>query len=290
MRIATAFAVVLLSSLAAVVCSTSPNGPTPKGTRIIPLNYLPALAGDYFEQVSKETRRQYHIYVRLPDSYFSERPDTHYLAVYLLDGDSLFPILATEHLFLRIDEKLPEAIIVGIAYGSFQSSINKRDVDFTAPAEGVNLEAAGAPAFHRFLKDELIPVIERRYRADSSRRVLFGQSRGGSFVLYSAFTDPDLFWGRIASNPSFIYDGDRYFKEAPGATRRDLGLVVTSGTRDRPLLREAAVKWFKRWDGSTGGPWTIKTVNIEGGTHSADSTNAYRAGMLWLFGQIAVAK
>jgi hypothetical protein len=34
--------------------------------------------------------------------------------------------------------------------------------------------------------------------------------------------------------------------------------------------------------------WTIKTVNIEGGTHSADSANSYRAGMLWLFGRIPV--
>ena len=209
--------------------------------------------------------------------------------VYLLDGDSLFPILATEHLLLNYDEKLPEAIIVGIAYGSFDPSINKRDIDFTGPADGVSPEKAGAPAFHRFLKAELIPIIERRYRADPDRRVLFGQSRGGSFVLYSAFTDPDLFWGRIASNASFKADGDRYFHDAPVATRHDLGLVVTSGTRDRLDLREQAVQWFKHWDGVTGGPWTVKTVNIEGGTHSADSTNSYRAGMLWLFGKNGVS-
>jgi uncharacterized protein len=150
-------------------------------------------------------------------------------------------------------------------------------------------ENAGAPAFHRYLKSELIPVIERKYHADPDRRVLFGQSRGGSFVLYSAFTDPDLFWGRIASNPSFKSGGERYFRDAATATRHDLGLVVTSGTRDNPQLREAALNWFKRWDGVTSGPWAIKTVSIEGGTHSADSTNSYRAGMLWLFGGRALA-
>ena len=289
MRITTIIAVVLLSALAAAACSTAPIGPVPKGTDIIPLNYLPALSGDYFELWSKETARRYHIYVRLPETYSKARAETRYPVVYLLDGDSLFPILATEHLFLNIDEKLPEAIIVGIAYGSFDPSINKRDVDFTAPADGVKPEHAGAPAFQRFLKTELMPAIEGRYRADSDRRILFGQSRGGSFVLYSAFTDPDLFWGRIASNASFKADGDRYFQDAPAATRRDLGLVVTSGTRDRPQLREEAVRWFKHWDGVTGGPWTVKTVNIEGGTHAADSTNSYRAGMLWLFGRLPVA-
>ncbi len=288
MRITTTIVVVLLSTLAAVACSTAPNQQLPKGVEIIPLNYLPALSGDYFEQLSKETGRRYHIYIRLPESYSKALPDTRYPVVYLLDGDSLFPILATEHLLLNIDDKLPEAIIVGIAYGSFDPSINRRDVDFTGPAEDVKPENAGAPAFQRYLKTELIPEIERKYHTDSDRRILFGQSRGGSFVLYSAFTDPDLFWGRIASNPSFKPDGDRFFGDPTAATRHDLGLVVTSGTRDRPQLREAAQKWFQHWDGVTSGPWAIKTVSIEGGTHSADSTNSYRAGMLWLFGQLAV--
>jgi putative esterase len=107
--------VVLLSTLAAVACTTAPNGRLPKGVEIIPLNYLPALSSDYFEQLSKETGRRYRIYIRLPESYSKALPETRYPVVYLLDGDSLFPILATEHLFLNIDEKLPEAIIVGIA-------------------------------------------------------------------------------------------------------------------------------------------------------------------------------
>src|SRR5271154_5650541 len=149
--------------LAVVACTTAPIGQIATDQKIIPLNYLPALSGDYFVQLSKETGRQYHIYIRLPENYSDAPPETHYPVVYLLDGDSLYPLLATEHLFLNIDDKLPEAIIVGIAYGSFDPSINKRDVDFTAPAHGVKPEHAGAPAFHRFLKAELIPAIERRY-------------------------------------------------------------------------------------------------------------------------------
>jgi len=99
----------------------------------------------------------------------------------VLDGDSLFPMLAPEHLFLNIDEKLPEVVTVGIAYGWVEPSINKRDMDFAA---------SGVAAFQRYLKSELVPEIERRYRVDPDRRVLFGQSLGGSFVLYSAFMDP----------------------------------------------------------------------------------------------------
>lgn len=278
---------MILSTLTTVACTaTLPDG-LPGNARVVPLRYLPALAGDYFEQSSKETGRRYHIYVRLPEGYSTASAEIRYPVVYLLDGDSLFPILAAEHLFLSYDEKLPEAIVIGIAYGSFDPSINKRDLDFMAPADGIAPDKAGAPAFLRYLKRELIPSIERKYRTDPNRLVLFGQSRGGSFVLYSAFSDPDLFWGRIASNAAFEPDGDRYFQSAPTATRHDLGLVVTSGTRDRPMLREQAVRWFEHWDAVTDSPWAIKTVSIEGGTHAADSARSYRAGMLWLFSRDA---
>jgi hypothetical protein len=166
---------------------------------------LPALSGDYFQLDSQEIGRAFHIYVGLPEGY-EANSNVRYPAVYVLDGDSLFPILAANHLFLNYDENLPRAIVVGIAYGSFDPEINMRDFDFSAPAPDAGPNQGGAPAFHQFLKSELIPEVESRYSIDPSRRVLFGQSRGGYMVLYSAFTDPDLFWGRIASNPTFVPD------------------------------------------------------------------------------------
>lgn len=102
-------------------------------------------------------------------------------------------------------------------------------------------------------------------------------------VLYSAFTEPDLFWGRIASNPSFDPGRDLFFSEVAPSSRKDLGLVVTSGSRDIPRLREAALKWFEAWKDRDDTPWTVKTATIEGGTHAANSTDSYRLGMLWLF-------
>ena len=91
-----------------------------------PLDHLPALKGGYFLHQSKAVGRPFHIYIRLPQDY-AENPSKRYPVVYLLDGDSLFPILAANHLFLHFDENMPEAIVVGIAYGSFAPAINKRD-------------------------------------------------------------------------------------------------------------------------------------------------------------------
>lgn len=249
-----------------------------------PLDYLPALKGDYFRHESKNVGRPFHIYVAFPESYASN-PQARFPVVFLLDGDSCFPILATYHLFLNYDEGVPQAIVVGIAYGSFDPATNKRGYDFTPPAADATKEQGGAPAFHAFLKQELIPEIDRRYRTDPTRRVLFGQSRGGYFVLYSAFTDPDLFWGRIASNPAFDPGRELFFSKPAAAAKNDLGLVVTSGSRDMPNLRKNALEWFKSWEGRTNTSWQLKTVTIEGGTHAADITNSYRAGMVWLFGR-----
>jgi predicted alpha/beta superfamily hydrolase len=244
------------------------------------LAHLPALRGDYFPLLSRETGRTYHIYVRLPEGY---DPAKRYPVVYVLDGDSLFPILAASHLFIALDDKLPEAIVVGIAYGSFDPAVNKRNIDFAPPDSGLTKAEAGAPMFARFLRRELLPRIETRFSADPARRILFGQSAGARFVLYSAFIEPDIFWGRIASNPSFAVGRDLFFGTPALPIRRDLSLVVASGTENNPKGRADALQWFDAWEHRTDAPWAVRPVTLQGGTHAANAGDAYRAGLRLLF-------
>ena len=281
-RLAIGIAIVALASLLPQYQSRAQTDAPHQGKNA-PLSYLPALDGDYFRVDSKAVGRAFHIFVSLPQSYDTNRDST-YPVVYVLDGDSLFPIIAPTHLFLNIDYNLPEAVIVGIAYGSFDPSINRRGYDFTAPSPDANASQGGAPKFHSFLEDELIPLVEQRYRVDSSRRVLFGQSRGGGMVLYSAFTDPDAFWGRIASNPTFDPGRELFFSTPANADRDDLGLVVTSGSNDIQSLRKAALEWFSAWDGADDLPWRLRTATVDCGTHASFSPSSYRTAMLWLFG------
>lgn len=239
--------------------------------QVQPMNFLPAIAGDYFPLKSSATGITYHIYIRYPQGY-ADDPARPYPAVYLLDGDSAFPLLAAQHLFMTIDDKAPEAIIIGIAYGSFDPAVNKRDVDF-GPRAG---------EFSRFLSTELIPAVESRARSDSSRRILVGQSYGGGYVLYSALTDPDLFWARIASNPSFRLRDD-VWRDAAVAKRSDLRLYVVDGTANHAQSREITAKWTSSWASRTP-PWTLEHIAIAGGTHAADIGTAYRASLRRLFG------
>jgi uncharacterized protein len=260
---------VILLSLALAMA------PAPSSAPAVPLDHLPALAGDYFPMRSRATGGLYHIYIRLPENY-AAAPQQRYPTVYLLDGDSLFPYLAPHHLFLTYDDKLPEAILVGIAFGSFAPPVNRREQDF----------GPGSGAFQRFLKEELLPAVERRVRSQANRRILVGQSRGGGFVLYSAFTDPSLFWGRIASNPSFPSHRPLLLgpmpRLNPAAATALTRLAVVSGTRDRPPIRAGTLEWFAAHEGKPA-PWNLRRIEIEGGTHAADMPNAYRRAMRWLF-------
>ena len=254
---------------------SSPEAPLPPG-------HLAALEGDYFPLVAESNGHTYRIHVRLPEGY-ADAPDRRWPVVYVLDGDSLFPLLAPTHLFLGYDEGLPEAIIVGIAYGGFDPAVNRRNVDFTGLAADTRPGEGGAEAFHRFLQHQLLPEVEARWRVDARRRVLVGQSRGGWLVLWSALQAPDLFWGRIASNPSLDPAREQLFAPPSAHARDDLRLVVASGARDTEVRVRNAAHWHAQWSGRADAPWEVERIVLPDGTHAASIGEAYRRAMLWLF-------
>jgi uncharacterized protein len=245
---------------------------------------LPILAGDYFRLDSAILGRPYHIHVGYPEGYDPTKAEL-YPVVYVLDADSLFGVVTASQLFLTYDDRAPKAIVVGIAYGSFAQDVNKRVLDFSSPAANALAGQGGAGAFNNFLRAELIPQIETNYRADPKRRILYGQARSGHFVLYSAFNDPDLFWGRIAYNPSFEPGMTRFFDAPARASRTDLRLVVASGTRDRPYNRAHFEAWRATWQDRRDTQWQLAMPDIVGGTHAYDTSSAYRAGMRFIQGR-----
>lgn len=272
MRHALMLAILFLSACVSAPTASTSNAPPG------PIAHLPALAGDYFQLDSQRTQSSYHIFVRLPEGH-AEKPDTGWPVVYLLDGDSTFPMLAPQHLFLHYDEKLQEAILVGIAYGGF-GEINRRGYDFRPVLEGGG--EGGSAKFLSMLETELIPDIEKRFRADGDRRILVGQSRGGSFVLYAAVEKPSLFHGYIASNPGREYPDRKLYGMGQKMADVQTGglLIVASGSRDRDYLRETALEWADTFAKRSDLPWRTKFLNIEGGTHAASLPEVYRRAML----------
>lgn len=233
---------------------------------------------------SQELGRGYHLYVMLPRGY-EESSEQSYPTLYVLDGGGLFPLFSSYYRYLNFGEEIPEMIIVGISYGSdsFEGG-NYRSTDFTAKSDERDYYG-GAGTFQTFLAEKLLPRIEKNYRSDPTRRMIFGQSIGGQFVLYTALTKPGLFWGHIASNPA-LHRNLAFFLEEHGESYPNAArprLFVASGTMDVPRFREPALQWMKHWSEKGETPWDLKVVDLEGHSHMSAPPASFREGMRWLF-------
>lgn len=254
----------------------------PAPSAALETGYLHGLGDSRYHEIrARELDRTFRIYVMLPDSYDAPGSTT-YPALYVLDGGGLFPLLTSYYRYLLADSELPELIIIGISYGAVDfAGGNYRSTDFTAPSAEREYWG-GASAFQRFLANDLIPDIEGRYRTDPERRILFGQSLGGQFVLFSAQTRPELFWGYIASNPA-LHRNLRFFLDAVPKFAGDARLFVASGTNDDPRFRQPAMAWANHWLGRDTRPWSLRVVDLEGHGHMSAPPAAFRLGARWLF-------
>lgn len=144
---------------------------------------------------------QRDLIISLPESYQRE-PGRRYPVLYVLDGSSHAGHTAESARLMARIGVMPEVIVVGIP-----SSRENRERDYTPPSMH-----GGADRFLRFLERELIPHVERTYRATSTR-MLAGHSRGGLFVMYSLLERPDLFGARFAYSPALWHDDDRIVAE-----------------------------------------------------------------------------
>lgn len=244
--------------------------------------HLQGLNEPSYHRLDSETlERPFHLYVRLPDNYAES--DDAYPTIYLLDGGHTFPMLAGYAQYLRFAEEIPPVIIVGISYGTddFRDG-NHRGTDFTAPSEE-RAHYGGAETFQSVLSTEIIPLIETTYRADKTRRVIWGQSLGGQFVLYTALTDPDLFWGHIASNPALHRNLDLFLNMAPGVSETGSKLFVSLSSDDEPRFLGPAQTWVEAWADHPGAPWQFEHILLQGEGHFSAAPRAFRSGLRYLF-------
>ena len=235
----------------------------------------------YHRIKSAELDQTYHLFIRLPKNY---NKDNNYPTLYLLDGGITYPLVASYYHYLRQAEEVPEMILVGLSYGNddWQKG-NSRSRDYTAKA--INRDHwGGAKNFQELLRKKIIPLVESNYAGQSTKRIIFGQSIGGQFVLYNAFTQPDLFSGYISSNPALHRNLD-FFLELKADSTVPSGIsrmYVSSGSDDDPEFRIPALKWMSHWNNKKKKPWLLKTETLENQTHFSAAPSAFRSGIKWV--------
>lgn len=101
----------------------------------------------------------------------------------------------------------------------------------------------GAAAFRRFMREELMPEIRRRYRT-TEEAALVGESLAGLFVVETFFLAPDLFDTYIAVDPSLWWDEGSLVSAAEarlaGDMRAPKRLVLVAS--NEPLITEPTAR------------------------------------------------
>jgi predicted alpha/beta superfamily hydrolase len=162
----------------------------------------------------------YLISISLPYSY--QNTDLSYPVLYLLDPSLIFATTSELVHFLAPNE-LPALIVVGIGY----PGEDQRDRDYDHEDQ----------TFLNFISDELMPLIDSRYRTNPDERAIAGFSLGGSFALYTLGSKPELFNRYIVMSPgrphdfSDILNGtDEDFRSF--ISERPTRLYISKGTRE----------------------------------------------------------
>ena len=147
---------------------------------------------------------QRQINVVLPASYARE-PNRRYPVIYLIDGgveQDLLHVAGVAQLG-GIWGRSSEAIVVGV-------ETKDRRKELVGPTHDPELlkkypTAGHSASFRKFLRDDVKPFVERSYRI-SGRDVVIGESLAGLFIVETYLSDPQLFDGYAAIDPSLWWD------------------------------------------------------------------------------------
>lgn len=137
----------------------------------------------------------------------SEYPSTNssFPVLYMADGGIKedFPHLANTVAKLIKEKRIRPVILVGI-----ENTQRRRDLTgFTNVEEDKKIAAVvgGSATFRDFIKEELFPEINKRYRTTQEKSII-GESLAGLFIMETFFTSPEMFDNYIAIDPSLWWN------------------------------------------------------------------------------------
>nr|WP_301003731.1 alpha/beta hydrolase-fold protein [Arsukibacterium sp.] len=196
-----------------------------------------------YSSVLGESRK---IFIRLPGGY--ERSKEYPL---IIKTDGNFNLKRWDETLAELSSQsiTEDSIIVAIPNLFWVDSRNRdlvppyarRDVNIEArPDEDNHPDIFGkADRFLAFIETELIPYLEKNY-AINDNRLLSGFSAGGSLVLYTIVTKPDLFSGYLAFSPAAWYDDSvvvkEFAKNLPVTDGKPIFLYLSLGGEENEII------------------------------------------------------
>ena len=169
--------------------------------------------------------------------------------VFMVDANAQFPILLNSYAQIYANgakqnakavPKLSKTVlIVGIGYDSpLAYDIKRRTRDLTPAASGEEYaNGGGAAEFYDFVKDELFPLVDKKYSTAKSDKIYFGHSFGGLFGIYALLRDDGIFDEFFIASPSLWWGESQLIRDAldEGKFRSNLKakfIMLVAGSRE----------------------------------------------------------
>jgi hypothetical protein len=246
---------------------------------------------EQFSLLSQSVKNEtYLIQVGLPAGYSQSKKS--YPVLYVLDGDKSFGMTKEITDWLKWSGELKDIIIVGISYGKGSSVWwTKRARDFTQYKDTVYYyypNAGGADDFLRFLRNELFPAINSKYRTIPDSTSIMGISFGGLLCSYTLFAQPDMFKGYIIISPSLFWNNNSILNTEAGyfSNHKDLNKTVylAYGSLDNSdWTINPTNEFIKAVKGHNYSGFKFSTEVFKGETHISVYPIALTHGLKYLF-------
>jgi uncharacterized protein len=232
-------------------------------------------------------------WVHLPESYRDGKyAPRQYPVLYLLDGGPSFHFATGTVHFMSAGQsgsiQIPELIVVALPNTDRTRdltpthSLRRREGDDDDPSLK---NSGGGDAFLRFLKEELIPEIDRTYRTQPYR-IIVGHSFGGLLALHALQSAPDMFQGYVAIDPSVFWDDQVLVRRATAASNNGTGRpravhLSLSDSYSGGYLGDAVTKFAAHLKTAAGVRSTLQY--FEGENHQSVPFIALYHGLQFLF-------
>jgi uncharacterized protein len=203
-----------------------------------------------FDLPSQISGRTYRISVFRPPV---PPPASGYPLLVALDGNMTFPIAAA--MAATYAFAMCPVLVVAVGHPTDSpiefSSTRFRDLTPPTPPQDIPRRPGipelgpegfgGADLFHRFLTEELRPLIASGHNVDPGREALFGYSLSGLFVLDTLFKHPGAYRSYVAASPSIWWNdrallrGEAGFVRAVGELESPPRVLITVGAKEQEL-------------------------------------------------------
>jgi uncharacterized protein len=172
----------------------------------------PLVIGETFTIHSEVLGEERRINVYLPSPY-AESADVRFPVMYMPDGGVAEDFVHVAGLVQVLvgNGTMRPFLLVGI-----ENTERRRDL--TGPTENaedrkIAPRVGGSAKFRAFLREELMPQVEKRYRTTKERAIV-GESLAGLFVVETLILEPELFDTYIAFDPSLWWNDAKLVTEA----------------------------------------------------------------------------